>query len=199
MTDEPEALPRPTGAIDDYGAPAYAVCRCGHWDTEHDERTGKCPVPNEESFWRFYEFSRKEPHGRPHPASPAGGREPLAYEMQRLVKMARCSHEDRAGGNDYILCNTCGLMWDYRRVFPEQEVLSRFVTLAERAPVPDATAALRAQIEKWRNHSDQLQADIPEAEAKRLLVTAATLQGKAARLRQCADDLAALLTDPGGR
>lgn len=35
----------------------------------------------------------------------------------KLLKMVACKHDgkDCAGGNDYILCNACGLMWDYRR------------------------------------------------------------------------------------
>lgn len=26
-----------------------------------------------------------------------------------------CDHSDRTGGNDYLLCNVCGVSWDYRR------------------------------------------------------------------------------------
>lgn len=32
-----------------------------------------------------------------------------------LVKQAACEHKDCTGGNDYLLCNNCDLMWDYRR------------------------------------------------------------------------------------
>lgn len=35
--------------------------------------------------------------------------------ISSLVKMARCQHTHRAGGNDYIECHDCGLFWDYRR------------------------------------------------------------------------------------
>lgn len=31
------------------------------------------------------------------------------------LKQARCEHGNRGGGNDYIECFDCGLMWDYRR------------------------------------------------------------------------------------
>ena len=57
-------------AIYGFNEPAFAVCRCGHWDTAHDRETGKCPVPNPESFWRFYEFRRELPSGLPHPSLP---------------------------------------------------------------------------------------------------------------------------------
>lgn len=60
--------------IENYGLPAFAVCRCGHWDTEHDEQTSKCPVPNPTSFWRFYQFSRELPSGVPHPEVKQKGR-----------------------------------------------------------------------------------------------------------------------------
>lgn len=50
--------------------PAYAVCRCGNWLAHHNLETGKCPVPNPESFFRFYEFMRELPgRERPHPAA----------------------------------------------------------------------------------------------------------------------------------
>jgi hypothetical protein len=32
-----------------------------------------------------------------------------------LLKMVRCPHDERTGGNDYILCHQCGLQWDYRK------------------------------------------------------------------------------------
>lgn len=35
--------------------------------------------------------------------------------FERIIKMARCQHEKRGGGNDYMLCDDCGLMWDCRR------------------------------------------------------------------------------------
>ena len=36
---------------------------------------------------------------------------------------AACQHDDRTGGNDYLLCNTCGLMWDYQREGPTDALL----------------------------------------------------------------------------
>jgi hypothetical protein len=47
-------------------------------------------------------------------------------ELRWWLTSAICEHVDRAGGNDYILCNRCGLMWDYRREGPTQEV-ARYV------------------------------------------------------------------------
>lgn len=35
--------------------------------------------------------------------------------LSDLIKMARCPHANRSGGNDYIYCADCGLTWDYRR------------------------------------------------------------------------------------
>jgi DNA repair exonuclease SbcCD nuclease subunit len=32
-----------------------------------------------------------------------------------LLKMLRCPHDERTGGNDYLLCHQCGLQWDYRK------------------------------------------------------------------------------------
>lgn len=40
---------------------------------------------------------------------------PRVATLEEIVAMARCAHENRAGGNDYILCNDCHLMWDYRK------------------------------------------------------------------------------------
>lgn len=49
--------------MENFGRPAYAVCRCGHWQMEHDHATGKCPVENPDSYWRFYEFRWEIPGG----------------------------------------------------------------------------------------------------------------------------------------
>ena len=35
--------------------------------------------------------------------------------LGRLIKQAGCQHTKRMGGNDYIECFDCGLLWDYRR------------------------------------------------------------------------------------
>ncbi len=44
----------------------------------------------------------------------------LIAEAEALLKQSDCEHIKRAGGNDYLLCDDCGLMWDYRRERPEQ-------------------------------------------------------------------------------
>jgi len=37
-------------------------------------------------------------------------------ELRRMIACGRKgAHDNRTGGNDYHLCNDCGLMWDYRR------------------------------------------------------------------------------------
>lgn len=49
-------------------------------------------------------------------ASRAEAEQRLA-EHRHFVKVSRCPHPEnaRTGGNDYIECTQCGLMWDYRR------------------------------------------------------------------------------------
>jgi hypothetical protein len=40
-------------------------------------------------------------------------------DLEGYVRQAACAHETRLGGNDYlVLCNDCGLVWDYRREGP---------------------------------------------------------------------------------
>ena len=50
-----------------------------------------------------------------HFYAPTGASRQEAQPQADWIKMARCSHANAAGGNDYILCNDCGLMWDYRK------------------------------------------------------------------------------------
>ena len=51
--------------------------------------------------------------------------------LRLVLKQAQCSHSDCCGGNDYHLCNTCHLMWDYRHE-TAQDVVKR---LAEQIAV----------------------------------------------------------------
>jgi hypothetical protein len=53
----------------------------------------------------------------------------MTPEIQRLLTMAACAHEHRAGGNDYLLCNDCGLMWDYRRESADRGLINHFAAL----------------------------------------------------------------------
>ncbi len=56
----------------------------------------------------------------PHPdclVVRTGGEEPRVdvLDLDAIRKMRDCQHDNRTGGNDYILCHDCGLQWDYRR------------------------------------------------------------------------------------
>jgi len=57
-------------------------------------------------------------------------------KVKTALKQAACSHENRTGGNDYLLCNDCGLMWDYRREGP-QDALKRIAEAALTASPAD--------------------------------------------------------------
>lgn len=46
-----------------------------------------------------------------------------------LIQAARCAHQSATGGNDYHLCNDCGLSWDYRRETAE-DALRREINTA---------------------------------------------------------------------
>lgn len=39
----------------------------------------------------------------------------MSAHADLILRSIRCAHENRTGGNDYILCHDCGLMWDYRK------------------------------------------------------------------------------------
>lgn len=60
-------------------------------------------------------------------------------------------------------------------------------------PSSSLADALRAQIEMWRQEAANYEPDISEAEAHGLLVTAASAAASVGQLRECADELAALL------
>ena len=36
-------------------------------------------------------------------------------DLRALATQVECAHDNRTGGNDYILCHDCGLVWDYRQ------------------------------------------------------------------------------------
>lgn len=48
--------------------------------------------------------------------------DPLREEIQQLLVMLACPHEHRTGGNDYLLCLHCDLMWDYRSQQPDAKL-----------------------------------------------------------------------------
>lgn len=51
-----------------YGRAAYAQCRCGNWEVEHDPVTGHAPVtlvPNTEHRYEFYRFAFTKVSGEP--------------------------------------------------------------------------------------------------------------------------------------
>jgi len=49
--------------------------------------------------------------------------------LRELLKQAVCEHKSRTGGNDYLLCNDCDLMWNYCREGPH-DALKRQVGAA---------------------------------------------------------------------
>lgn len=54
------------------GQPAYALCRCGNWEIEHDTVTGRAPVlliPNTEHRYEFYRFAFTKVSGEPYPSA----------------------------------------------------------------------------------------------------------------------------------
>lgn len=57
---------------------------------------------------------------------PGAGSNPadsLSFHQQ-----AQCAHSRRAGGNDYIECFDCGLMWDYRSGTAAQQFVSNLLS-----------------------------------------------------------------------
>lgn len=46
-----------------------------------------------------------------------------------LVKMVGCAHEERSGGNDYLECSDCGLMWDWRKETPQRALFNKLTSL----------------------------------------------------------------------
>lgn len=38
------------------GQSAYPVCRCGHWETDHEAQTGVCRICPQSHRYEFYEF-----------------------------------------------------------------------------------------------------------------------------------------------
>ncbi len=51
---------------------------------------------------------------------------------------AKCRHECRTGGNDYIYCAACGLQWDYRRETEQEAILKPILAI-----VREQSAALQ--------------------------------------------------------
>jgi hypothetical protein len=42
----------------------------------------------------------------------------MRINVKNIAKQLICRHEKAVGGNDYILCNECGLEWDYTKTDP---------------------------------------------------------------------------------
>lgn len=38
--------------------------------------------------------------------------------LTKALKQITCEHSNRSGGNDYMMCWSCGLEWDYRKGGP---------------------------------------------------------------------------------
>ena len=49
---------------------------------------------------------------------------PLRAQVEQFIVQARCQHPNRTGGNDYILCPDCYLVWDYRRETADARLVS---------------------------------------------------------------------------
>jgi hypothetical protein len=47
--------------------------------------------------------------------SQESGDEDIWFNVALNIARRICKHENRAGGNDYVLCLDCGFSWDYRR------------------------------------------------------------------------------------
>lgn len=71
----------------------------------------------------------------------------------RLLAMTRCQHENRAGGNDYILCSDCGLMWDYRKEQPSDVLVQLLVAEVQGVP-PAQPEKAGGRLRQWLGHHD---------------------------------------------
>lgn len=52
-------------------------------------------------------------------------------QVEQIAKTLTCEHKRRSGGNDYIECSDCGLMWDYRKEGPQDALRRHLTTLAQ--------------------------------------------------------------------
>jgi len=68
----------------------------------------------------------------------------VAARLRELLKQLRCEHLNRTGGNDYIVCDACGLYFDYRKLTLEA---------ALKQHVSDGIAALVAEQPEEENQS----------------------------------------------
>lgn len=89
---------RPTA----WGEPAYAVCRCGHFQVEHDRETGKCPVENPESFYRFYGYSAAPPVSEPAPMPPVEVGDWVHEQGDEYAFIVDSDYSGLAHGNEHI-------------------------------------------------------------------------------------------------
>lgn len=64
--------------------------------------------------------------------------EALRQRVQALegaLRQVLCQHVQRSGGNDYMECSDCALMWDYRSNQQPQDV-ARMLGAAALSPAP---------------------------------------------------------------
>lgn len=157
----------------------------------------------------------------PHDVPPLLEITPQEKELD-LLKLIRCGHADRTGGNDYLLCNVCGVMWDYRREGPkdavERAITDQLAALTERAEQAvkdrdkwkldrdawhasyeaefDAKVRTEGEMQKWRKSAEAAEARAEQFEdAARILE--AKWSGVVIELNQANDRIATLTAGQG--
>lgn len=63
-------------------------------------------------------------------------------------KFAVCDHAERSGGNDYLCCNACGFMWDWRkdadgRRSAAEHLIAAAEAVIENRPMPSAVTLVQ--------------------------------------------------------
>lgn len=74
-----------------------------------------------------------------------------------LTKKMRCIHRQCSGGNDYMECGDCGLVWDYRIEGPNDAIVRQAFTAGQahgRAEREPETAKLELRLRQiwWASH-----------------------------------------------
>ncbi len=102
------------------------------------------------------------------PPGPAPDPQERTRQSEFVLKAARCAHEHRAGGNDYLTCSDCQLMWDYRRETANDALVRLMAQLEIKADTAEDIYGLtfgRTGRETATQHAGWLKSYISQLEA----------------------------------
>lgn len=74
-----------------------------------------------------------------------------ALRLAEIQVMATCSHVSLKGGKDYLLCNNCGLDWDYRSESPERALIRLLLAAISSLQAENTELKTLAKVGAWHD------------------------------------------------